>query len=83
MHMRQKNWDVADLHRQIRAIHTQVVNPFNDGFTGFGCKQDLFQLKCLIEDLYEDTPSFAGEEEWLQQRTIELLKKKPKPLDQV
>lgn len=82
MHMRQKNWDVADLHRQIRAIHTQVKNPFNDGFTAVGCKQDLFQLKCLIEDLYADTPNFAGEEEWYQARTIELLKKKPSPLSE-
>lgn len=76
MHMKRKDWDVDDIARQLRSIHRQAASPYNDGFTAVGCKQDLFQLKCLIEDLYEDTPTFSGEEVWHQQRTLDLLKKK-------
>lgn len=39
-------------------------------------KKDLVQLKWLIEDLLEDCPVFVGEEEWEQERLIELLKRK-------
>lgn len=76
MHMKRKDWDLEDISRQIRAIYRQAASPYNDGFTAKGCKQDLFQLKCLIEDLYADIPKFSGEEEWHQERTVHLLKKK-------
>lgn len=72
--MKRKDWDVAEIARQIRAIHRQTVNPANDGFVASGCKQDLFQIKCLVEDLYNNTPTFANENEWHQQRLLELLK---------
>jgi len=73
--MKRKDWDVGTIIQQIRSIHRQVTNPNNDGFTAVGCKKDLFQIKCLVEDLYNNTPTFSGEEEWHQNRTVELLKK--------
>lgn len=73
MYLKKKTWDVADIIRQLRSIHSQVNNPHNDGYTASGCKQDLFQLKCIIEDLYDDTPTFVNEEEWLAKRTLELV----------
>ena len=76
MYMKRKDWDVAEVMRQIRAMHRQAASPYNDGFTAIGCKQDLFQIKCLVEDLYADIPTFAGEEQWYEQRTMDLLKKK-------
>ena len=76
MYMKRKDWDVAEVMRQIRAMHRQAASPYNDGFTAIGCKQDLFQIKCLVEDLYADIPTFAGEEQWYEQRTMDLLKRK-------
>jgi len=75
MHLRKKDWDVGEIVRQLRSIHRQASSPFNDGFTASGCKQDLFQVKCILEDLYADTPKFANEEDWEKERTLELLKK--------
>lgn len=75
MYLKRKDWNINDIISQLRSIHYQAVNPWNDGFTASGCKKDLFQLKCLIEDLYNDTPNFSNEEEWYQERTLELLKK--------
>jgi hypothetical protein len=76
MHLKKKDWDVADVVRQLRSIHRQASSPYNDGFTASGCKHDLFQIKCIIEDLYADTPTFANEEEWQEQRTLDLLSRK-------
>jgi hypothetical protein len=76
--MKRKDWDIDDVARQIRAIHRQAASPYNDGFTAIGCKQDLFQIKCLIEDLYADTPIFDEEDQWQEQRTLDLLKRNHK-----
>lgn len=76
MHRKKKDWDVAEIVRQLRSIHRQASSPYNDGFTASGCKQDLFQIKCIVEDLYADTPTFSIEEEWYEQRTMDLLAKK-------
>jgi hypothetical protein len=73
--MKKKDWDVAEIMRQLNAIHRQINNRYNDGFTSAGCKQDLYQIKCHIDDLYQTTPTFTVEEEWHQQRLVDLLKK--------
>jgi len=71
----QKRWDLPELYSQIRALTSEIRSPYNDGFTAFSCKQELYQLKCFIEDQYRDLPTFSGEEEWEQQRIIQQLKK--------
>ena len=71
----QKRWDLPDLYAQVRALTSEISSPYNDGFTAFACKQELYQLKCFIEDQYSDLPTFSGEEEWEQQRIIQKLKK--------
>ncbi len=71
----QKRWDLPDMYSQVRALASEIRSPYNDGFTGFSCKQELYQLKCFIEDQYSDLPTFSGEEEWEQQRIIQKLKK--------
>jgi len=78
MHLKKKTWDVAEISNQLRSLHYQINSGWNDGFTARGCKQDLFQLKCLIEDLYQDCPTFIGEEEWEETRTLQLLQRQHK-----
>ena len=71
----QKNWDVADIMSQIRRLIGEIRSSYNDGYTSMACKQELYQLKCFIEDQYQDLPKFTGEEEWEKQRLIQKLKK--------
>jgi hypothetical protein len=59
----------------IRQNLTEIRSPYNDGFTSSHCKQDLYLLKCWLEDEYKQLPTFAGEELWEQKRLIEILKK--------
>jgi hypothetical protein len=54
---------------------TEITSPLNDGFTGMSCKQDLYMLKCYLDDAYASLPKFAGEEIWEQERLLRVLKK--------
>jgi len=53
----------------------EIASPYNDGWTASGCKHDLYLLKCWLEDRYNQLPTFAGEEQWEQERIVEILKK--------
>jgi len=61
--------------QEIRRCVTEINSPYNDGWTQMSCKHQLYQLKCLLDDVYPTLPTFAGEEKWEQQRVIELLKR--------
>jgi len=72
------NYSVQDIECQIRMIHHDCTNPRNDGFVSWGLKQDLYQIKWMLDDLLKDTSTFAGEEEWLREmdkkKVIKILK---------
>lgn len=74
-----KNWDVADIANQIRSLSRECSSHYNDGFTAFECKKDLYQLKQLVEDALSYAPNFGSiEEEWLSEqekkRVVKILK---------
>ena len=62
-------------YQVIRQSIGEIANPYNDGWTSSSCKQELYQLKCWLEDQYQDLPTFVGEEKWEQERLISVLKK--------
>lgn len=59
----------------IRRCAAEASSPYNDGWTASDCKKKLVELKWLLEDLIEMCPTFSGEEEWEQERLVQLLKK--------
>ena len=67
--------DLFKAQNAIQKTLVEISSPFNDGFTASYCKKDLYLLKCWLEDQYNQLPKFSGEEEWEQERIIELLKK--------
>jgi hypothetical protein len=67
--------DLAPAYEAIRTSVREIGHPGNDGFTGSYCKRDLYQLKCWLEDQYNSLPTFSGEEEWEQQRIVDILKR--------
>lgn len=79
MHLKKKNWDVANIASQIRELSNQCSSPHNDGFTSFELKKDLYQIKDLVEQALNRSPNFGElEQEWLtnqeQKRIIKILK---------
>lgn len=58
-------------------VIAEIKSPYNDGFTRTGLKKELFEFKCLIEDVYDSLPDFGDEEiEWEKERLYNKLKKR-------
>lgn len=68
--------DLGRARAEIQRCLGEIHSPYNDGFTSSYCKQDLYVLKCWLEDEYRRLPTFTGEEQWEQARMIDLLKQK-------
>ena len=63
-----KSWDVGNVAQQINSAAYECMSPYNDGFTAFYTKQDLYRIKWIAEDALKRCPTFAGEEEWLREQ---------------
>ena len=62
-------------YQAIRDSLVEIRSPYNDGWTSRGCKHELYKLKCWLDDQYNNLPEFVGEEEWEQERIVEILRK--------
>ena len=74
-----KSWNVADIASQIHNLARECSTPYNDGFTAFECKKDLYQLKQILDDALAEAPDFGDlEAQWLteqeQKRIVKILK---------
>ncbi len=67
--------DLDSAYSTIRKSLIEISSPYNDGWTSSSCKQELYQLKCWLDDEYRKLPTFAGEEAWEQDRLVEILKR--------
>jgi hypothetical protein len=67
--------DLDPAYSAIRKSLGEIRSPYNDGWTSSSCKQELYQLKCWLEDEYRRLPTFVGEEAWEQDRLVEILKR--------
>jgi hypothetical protein len=74
-----KSWDVSAVSRQIHAMARECASPYNTGFITFEIKQDLYQLKDIIDHALRNCPNFGqAEQDWLtsqeQKRILKILK---------
>jgi len=73
-----KNWDVDNVYNQINAAAREVCSRYNDGFSAFFSKQDLYQIYWHLGDVLRQCPKFSGEDEWLKEeekkRLVKILK---------
>jgi hypothetical protein len=67
--------DLRTAESEIRRCIQEINSPYNDGWTQMACKHQLYQLKCLLDDVYDTLPQFVGEEKWEQERLMTLLKR--------
>ncbi len=74
-----KNWDAADIANQLHSLARECASPYNDGFTSFECKKDLYLIKKIVDSALADAPDFGElEQRWLkeqeQKSLIKILK---------
>jgi len=79
MYLKKKSWNISDIKRQIDRIALECKSPYNEGFTSFELKKELYELKFFIDQQLNSCPDFAGEKEWLidleKETIINYLKK--------
>jgi len=73
-----KRWNVEDIIRQINSAYYACTDPRMDGFVTWGVKQDLYQIKWILDDALRKCPTFSPEDEWLREqektRVVKILK---------
>ena len=79
MHLKKKSWSIEDVATQLRALSRECSSSYNDGFTAFELKKDLYQIKELVDQALSNSPNFGElEQQWLtnqeQKRIIKILK---------
>jgi hypothetical protein len=71
--------DFNTVINQISAAGRELSSPYNDGFTQWEIKKELYQIKFLLDDIIERCGKFTGEEEFLkelsQKKVIDILKR--------
>lgn len=56
------------IQSELYKLYGEIKSPYNDGYTSWGLKQELYEIKFLIDKLIKDSPTFTPEEEWLEEQ---------------
>lgn len=57
-------------------MHLGATDANMTGWVNWPCKQDLYLVKFAIDEMLENTSTFAGEDEWLAQQRLEREQRK-------
>jgi hypothetical protein len=68
--------DGASIIAQLRALVAEAGSSYNDGWTASSCKHELYRVKCYLDDVYKQLPTFNDEAEWEKERVVEILKRR-------
>jgi len=61
-----KDWSLDTIKHEIDKIAFAESDPRMDGFTTWGCKQDLYRMLWYIEDKINACSHYHGEEEYVE-----------------
>ena len=74
-----RDWSINEIANEISKIAWAEKDSRMTGYVTWGCKQDLYQLKWLIERKLEECSTYEGEAEYVKkheiQETLRLLSK--------
>ncbi len=66
-----QRWNADQIINEIRLCYREAASSYNDGWTAWSCKQDLYRVKFELDEMLKNCPTFAGEQEWLKEQKIE------------
>lgn len=58
----------AKIKEQLWQWDGVMHDPMIDGFNGWGCKQKLYEIKFMLDEMIEKAPTYSGENEWLEEQ---------------
>ena len=59
--------DYNSIHHQLYIAGVELHSHYNDGYTQFAIKQELYRIKWLLDEIMSDAPTFTGEDEFLKE----------------
>lgn len=68
-------WSVEAVENQLQRMYYACTDPKMDGFVTWGCKQDLYRVKFLVDELLKKCPEYSVEAEWLREQEAEKIVK--------
>lgn len=57
-----------EMQKRIQEVISQMNDRYYDGFVKFGAKQELWEIKWMVDKALNDAPEFSIEQEWLDSR---------------
>jgi len=61
-------WSPEEVKSQLRTAAAETLSDYNDGWTQWMHKQHLWEIKFYIDDVLNQSPTFAGEQAWLKEQ---------------
>ena len=68
-----KPMDYNQVHHQIYMSGVEMRSKYNDGFTQWEIKKDLYKLKWMLDEIMKEAPTFADEEEFLAEHEKDVM----------
>ena len=63
------NWESINWFLQQNQI--ELLSPYNTGFNTWEIKKNLYRLRDRLDSMIAVAPTYAGEQEWLQERNVD------------
>lgn len=73
-----KPLDRDSIYHKIHMAGVEINSPYNDGYTAFEVKKDLYKIKWLIEEILNDSAYLSGEDEWVEEQSKQQMWRKLK-----
>lgn len=73
-----KSLDTANIVLSVQRAGYDLSDMNLDGFTQFEVKKELYQIKWAIDQVLQKSPSFCGEEQWLEEQSKQKMWKELK-----
>lgn len=63
-----KPLETNDVKMQLLRTHSEICSPYNEGFTSWELKKELYDIKWLLDEMLKRQPTFNDEEQWLTEQ---------------
>lgn len=68
-----KVWNIDNIQAQIEGAVRECTSNYNDGFSQWEIKKDLYKIKWAVDEALSRCGKFSGEDEWLRDQSKERL----------
>ena len=63
-----KTWNADQIISQCQQMYHGATDPHMTGWVNWPCKQDLYRVKFAVDEMIQNTGTFVGETEWLEEQ---------------